>query len=254
MFGKFPFALFAVAFTGTLVITAPATLLSPATSALSAGRLDLANCHGSVWQGGATPLLRLRDGTALALPGMHWNIPLGTLMTGTLKADIHWDATPRAEPMELSIRGKQLEIRNMLVPLPVQVIAETSAFLKPAQFSGSLKIQSDRLSVSGQDLEGSATIHWTDAGSALSSINPLGNYQINLVSDVKGLAIALSTTSGVLQLDGQGNWSASQGLQFHGKARAADDQQEPLAELLQHLGPEVSPGVHTISVMDPASK
>lgn len=248
---RFHTALFALAFGGTLIVTAPATLLSPVVDSLTEGRIKLANCRGSVWRGGAMPLLRLSDGQTLALPAMSWQVGLSPVFSGAIKADVRWDERPEAETMQLSLRGKQLEIQNMRLPLPAQMIGELSPFLKPAQLGGLLDISSEKLSLSDRRIDGKATIHWKQAGSKLSSINPLGNYKIDVTSDAGNAAIVLSTTSGILHLEGRGGWSAGQEFQFRGKARAAEGPQETLAELLHHLGPIESPGVHSLSIGSP---
>lgn len=249
--GKYRIGLFVLAFFGTLIITAPASLLAPILHGLSSGRFELTNSHGTLWNGEATPLLHLNGGSSVPLKAMHWEIQLRPLLTGTIKVQLKWDKSSTSEPTELALHGKQLEITHLALPLPAQLISEASPFLQPAQFVGSLKIQSDKLILSNQHIEGQATIHWTNAGSALSTINPLGNYQINLANAAENITMALSTTSGVLLLAGQGNWSTAQGLHFQGKARAAEGQTEMLSELLHHLGPEESPGIHSISISSP---
>ena len=60
------FALFVIAFTVTLVITAPATLLARMVEAGSNGQFVLANATGTLWRGNATPAIRQRSGSLLA--------------------------------------------------------------------------------------------------------------------------------------------------------------------------------------------
>ena len=58
----------------TLIITAPATLLSPWATQASQGRLLLTNVSGTLWQGSATPVLLQKNNALLPLQQMHWEI------------------------------------------------------------------------------------------------------------------------------------------------------------------------------------
>lgn len=242
------FVLFLLAFTVALIVTAPATLLASAVVALSEGRLALANCKGTVWRGEATPLLQLSDGTALPLSAIRWKMQFSALLGGDFRVDLSWSGMPEEPPMEILLLGNRVVVKNALILLPARVIGEASHFLKPAQFNGQLKIHSDRLEFSNRQLDGKATVHWSQAGSALSSINPLGDYRIDLESRQNTVQLALTTLAGALQLEGKGDWTAAQGIRFEGYARAGGEQHERLSELLHHIGPEVMPGQHAISI------
>jgi general secretion pathway protein N len=95
-------------------------------------------------------------------------------------------------------------------------------------------------------LQGNATARWREAGSAMSSVHPLGDYQIDINASRDKISATLSTQGGALLLGGQGDWSRPQGFHFYGTARATN--QTELNELLHHLGPESSPGVYQISI------
>ena len=131
------------------------------------------------------------------------------------------------------------------------MLEEASPLLKPAQFRGQLKLQSERFVFSKKGMEGAAIVDWQQASSALSSIAPLGNYRLILVGIGDTMRINLTTTTGILMLEGEGNWLASHGLEFHGKAHAATGNNGNLAELLNHLGPESAPGVHSFNLIPP---
>jgi hypothetical protein len=52
-----------------------------------------------------------------------------------------------------------------------------------------------------------------------------------------------------LLLEGDGIWLTGQGLEFHGKAQASAGNNDNLKELLNHLGPETNPGVHSFNLI-----
>ena len=232
----------------TISVTAPAALLDQVVRHVTNGRLTLANSHGTIWRGGATPLLHIDQNAVLPLQALNWQFQPDSLLRGQLKFGIRWDALESFAPMEIMLTADSFTLSNLQLPLPARVLGELSPFLKPAQFGGDLRIESKQLTFSGNQLQGNAIAHWNQAGSALSTVQPLGDYQIDIAAAQNGVSATLSTKSGALLLDGSGTWSAGQKTHFNGTARAAEASREALAELLHHLGPEESPGVIWISI------
>lgn len=241
---KRTFALFALAYLLTLLITAPASLLDKCLQYATQGRLLLANANGTVWSGSAIPALRTQDSRLVALPFLRWEIAVPSLFTGKIHARLQWDDQPPASATEAIISFNQVELHHALLQLPARVLGEASPMLKPAQFRGQLQVQGEHLIFSKRGVDGAATVDWQQASSALSSIAPLGDYRLALNGAGDRINIGLTTISGILLLEGDGNWLAGRGLEFHGKAHASAGNYDNLTELLHHLGPEVSPGVH----------
>ncbi|BBJ00433.1 hypothetical protein FGKAn22_21250 [Ferrigenium kumadai] len=246
--GKRVFAIFALVYLLTLLITAPASLLDKVLQHASQDRLLLANASGTVWSGSATPALRTQDGRLVALPLLRWKIAVPSLFTGKIQTMLQWEGQPPASATEAVISFNQVELHHAMLQLPARMLEETSTMLKPAQFRGQLQIQGDHLVFSSRGVEGSAIVDWRQASSALSSIAPLGDYRLALNGSGDRLHIGLTTSSGILLLEGDGNWLAGRGLEFHGKAQASAGNYDNLTELLHHLGPEISPGVHGFSL------
>ena len=240
--------IFAFAFIITLIITAPATLLQGWMQHASQGQLVLANTSGTVWHGSATPALPQREVGFIALGRLHWDVALLPLFSGKLKIILRWDDVPQTTAMEAILSSNGLELNHAQLALPAAALGEISPLLQPVQLQGQIQIQSEHLLVSSQGIEGVANADWINAGSALSAVNPLGKYHLTFTGAGERLHIALATTSGALVMDGQGDWSQARGLEFHGKARAAEGKQDSLAELLAHLGPEQTAGVHTLTL------
>ncbi|MDD4928337.1 MAG: type II secretion system protein N [Gallionella sp.] len=240
-------ALFAAAyFLLALLVTAPSSLLNSPLMRLSEGRLSLANCQGTIWHGSATPVLHLGKNSDIALHLLDWRIRPQAVLKGQLNAVLHWDQS--ATSMELTLDRQSVILTRLQLPLPAEIIGELSPYLKPAQFSGRLFIESPQLSYTGHHLSGNATAHWDQAGSALSAVQPLGNYQLDMVADQQSLHAVLTTEGGALLLAGTGSWSPAQKFNFNGTASATEASRPMLAELLHHLGPEETPGVYKISL------
>ncbi|MGO8754345.1 MAG: type II secretion system protein N [Gallionellaceae bacterium] len=239
---------FALVYLVALLIMAPASLFDELVRHYSQGRLVMANANGTMWKGTAVPALRTRDGHLIATRTLRWDIDFLPLLKGMLRARLQWNDSAPAAATELLVSGGQVELNHALIPLPAALLNEVSPILKPAEFRGQLEIQSNHLVLSRRGMEGIAIVDWQHAGSTLSSIDPLGNYRLTLNGAGNVVSVDLSTTSGILVLEGQGKWSGSSGLEFRGKARASSGNEERLNELLHNLGPELSPGVATFNL------
>ncbi|MFA6921370.1 MAG: type II secretion system protein N [Gallionella sp.] len=235
-------------FAGMLLITAPASWLSPLIRHISHEKLSLANCQGTLWHGSATPALHIGKNSTLALHTLNWKFKPQALLRGQFQTELSWDDLQTATPMTLTLSRQAITLSHARLNMPARVIDELSPFLKPAQFSGNLTLESPQLSYADNHLLGNATARWNQAGSALSAVRPLGDYQIELSAAQDGINAVLTTQHGALLLAGQGNWSPQQGLHFNGTAGASPATEASLSELLHHLGPEITHGVYRISL------
>jgi general secretion pathway protein N len=88
-------------------------------------------------------------------------------------------------------------------------------------------------------LHGAAQLFWDGAGSDLSSVNPLGDYRLDVNGEGENVVFKLATVRGALEVTGQGHWQPLRDgmLQINGYARARAQQKE-LQPLLQFLGAE----------------
>ena len=243
------YALFAIAFVATLIASAPASVLSSIAESVSKQKFVLANATGTVWQGSATPAIRQRSGSLMVLEKLHWEIDILPLFTGKLVIQLRWENVEQALPMVATLSFTQIELSNALLPLNAEFLGEISPLLKPIQLSGQMQISSTQFTLSQQGMNGNAIAEWTNAGSILSAVKPLGQYRINLTGSGTKLDISLKTVSGVLQMEGNGSFAPEQGLRFNGTARAAAESKGGLDELLNNFGPESSPGVRSLNLM-----
>lgn len=241
--------LFATAFIVTLLVTAPATLLAKIVEVSSKGQFVLANASGSLWQGSATPAIRQRTGKLMALEKLHWNIAVLPLFTGRIVTRMRWDNVAQGQPMDATISFGQIELRNAHIPLQAGILGELLPMLQPVQLSGQLHIRSERFTLTTSAITGKAVAEWLNAGSVLSSVNPLGSYRIDLVGAGERLDISLITTTGALLLEGKGSVTRGEGLKIQATARAAADSEGRLDELLNNFGPESAPGVRSLNLM-----
>lgn len=246
---KWTWTLLFATFTIALIVSAPASILSRIISNASNGRIELANTQGRLWRGSANPVLHQRSGGLIALNTVHWDIATSSLLKGKLNIEINWDDETQTAPMYIIASSSQIELRHAYIPLPAILLDEISDFLEPAQLRGQVILRGESLFITRQGVQGDAMADWLNASSLLSSVAPLGNYHFTLASSASGLDIKLKTASGALLLAGQGRLTAATGLNFKGTAQAASGKEEALRELLNHLGPQESPGIATFTLV-----
>jgi general secretion pathway protein N len=232
-----------------LILSAPASMLNIALEYASNGRIELANTKGTIWSGTASPVLHQRDGGLIILNTLHWDISAFALIKLKINAQLNWDDEQQVQPMNVNVSFDQIELQHTYLPLPAILLDEASDFLKPAELRGKIILRGDALLINKQGVHGTATADWLNASSSLSNISPLGNYHFIFSSSSAGLDINLSTTSGALILAGKGQFLPTTGLEFNGTAQAAKGNEEALRELLSHLGPQLSPGISTFSLV-----
>lgn len=232
-----------------LAVNAPASMLSSLIAQASNGRMGLANARGTLWHGEANPVLHQHNGALIALSTLHWDISPGILLSGKLGVRLQWDDEAQTQPMEAIVSPGQVELSHAYLPLPAILLDEASDFLKPAALRGQIILKSESLRLTRQGIQGIATADWLNASSLLSSIAPLGNYHLTFSGSSAGIDITLNTASGALLLAGQGHLSPTAGLAFNGTAQAASGKEEPLRELLSHLGPQEHPGISTFTLV-----
>jgi hypothetical protein len=242
-------SLFIIAFVVALLIWMPASLVGSVVARSTNGKFVLANTTGTLWKGSAKPAIRQRSNTFVALERVHWDIEILPIFTGKLLIRFNWDNVETVLPMTAKLSYDQVELRNVIIPVEAGVLGEFSPYLQPLKLTGQIKISSDAFIYSKAGLVGSAMADWTNAGMVLSSVNPLGSYQIELTGAGEKLDLTLVTLSGVLLLEGQGNLTLNQGLKLQITARASATSKGSVDELLLKLGPQSSPGVHTINLM-----
>lgn len=153
-----------------------------------------------------------------------------------------------APPTEINIGISRVELRHAHLEVPAAALGYLHPMLQALHPGGSLQLTSEHLTLSGKSLQGEAMAKWLSASSAIGTINPFGNYQIDINGKGNQITIDLSTLAGPLLLNGQGTWSPGGGLDLEIRASADAGSRDALADLLNHLGPEISPGTRLLRI------
>jgi general secretion pathway protein N len=99
-----------------------------------------------------------------------------------------------------------------------------------------------RLSLERGRIDGDATLQWRAAGSALTPISPLGDYEVRFKAGGRAMQAALVTLEGPLQLDGKGAWSNGGPASFLATVRVPEQLREQLSPLFRLVAIERGPG------------
>ena len=224
-----------------LVATAPATLLDTALRNASEGRLRLAEARGTLWSG--TGQIDARDAlrrTSVAKP-VAWRFVPQSLLRARAMFEIGTEDSSRR--FAVTLAPSRIEIADAEVSFPAELLGLAVPKLSPLRLTGELTLRAARLSIAGRGgVQGSATLQWRAAGSALTPVAPLGDYDLHLEGDGSAVRASLRTHEGPLWLEGSGSWSPGGKPAFLGAARVAAGYGERLAPLLRLIAAERGDG------------
>ena len=233
-------AALAGAYAIALAATAPATLVDARLQAASDGRLRLADAQGTLWSG--TGQLELRDARGhrgLGEP-VAWRFAPAALLRARFAYEVALASASRPFPVTLS--WSRIELADADIGLPAAALGHLLPKLATLGLKGELALQVPRLSLGRGATRGSATMQWRGAGSALSPVSPLGDYELRISGDGPSVRTTLRTLQGPLQLDGQGTWSARRAPEFQATARLPPDLRQEMAPFLRLITVERSDG------------
>src|SRR5690606_38436882 len=230
-----------------LLLFAPARWLADAVTRASGGQVQLVNARGSVWSGQADLLFTGGEGsrTTSALPeGIAWRLrPAwhgGPALALALRAPC---CTPQAVRLHVSpgFGATRVSVAAFDSRWPAGLLTGLGTPWNTLRLEGTIALRSDGLELTRAggrtQLQGGLDIDALALASRLSSIRPLGSYRARLRADADGSTaqLDLTTLSGALLLQGQGQWVGGR-LRFAGDAQAAPGSELALTNLLNIVG------------------
>ncbi len=235
---------------GTLIAAvcwAPAHWLAWGLNQASQGQVLLQTPRGTVWQGSAQLALSGGAGSRdrQALPGrLTWALSAG--LQG-LTLSVQADCCMR-EPLQLRVMvglGQwAVQVSDHQSQWPAGLLTGLGAPWNTLQPDGQLQLRTQALqlqwSAGRLQWQGLSELTARDMSSRLSTLRPMGSYQVRVSGPAGGTFTAtpqvqLSTLSGALRLSGQGQWLGER-LRFTGEAQAAEGQEQNLSNLLNIIG------------------
>jgi general secretion pathway protein N len=226
-----------VSIAGTLLAMMPAAWIVPQFSKATGGHVNLVDPAGSLWHGSATLMLAAgSDGEgATLLPGrIEWTTAFLPLFTGRVHMTMRQtDAMPDAVILDASTHGATLTGGQIAVP--AALLAGLGAPFNTLDFDGTVRLTWTEFRLLNRSAYGQLVVTLDDMASRVSRVKPLGSYRVALQAQGASATIDLSTSKGPLMLTGNGMVSPGS-TSFEGTAKAAPEQRENLAGLLNLLG------------------
>jgi len=223
-----------------LIVIAPATLVDAGLQRASHGRLRLAEAQGSLWAGSGQIEIRETGGRIGVAKALAWRVVPESLLRGRLVCEIELDQSARRFPVTISL--SRIDLANADINLPATVLGLGVPKLAPLGLTGDVLIHVTSLSIARNAIEGNATVHWRAAGSTLTPISPLGDYELRLDGEGMTVHAFLRTIEGPLQLEGKGSWTQGDRPAFLAMARVPSQHQAQLAPLLRLIAVERGEG------------
>lgn len=224
-----------------LVLFAPAQWVANRVQRATDGQVLLQEARGTVWNGSARLVLTggagSSDRAALPTP-VQWRLRPGLL---ALNVQLHSECcTPT--PIVLRVRPGwtrvQAAVGDSRSQWPAALLTGLGTPWNTLQLEGDLVLQTRGLAldwVSGRlAVAGSAELTAQRVSSRLSTLRPMGSYQLTLTGGAVP-SLQLTTLEGSLQLTGSGQWVGSR-LRFTGEATAAPEREAALSNLLNIIG------------------
>lgn len=241
-----------------LVLYFPAHWAASAIGRLSGERITLVNAQGTVWSGSAQLVLRGGAGSrdATTLPGrLVWRLrpgweaapgdALGSLALTAKLSDRADLATPWRVVATRDAEGRaRIGITDLDWRGPAGMLRGLGTPWNTLSFEGALRLSTQHLqlrqSAQGWQFNGRLLIEADAVSSRISTVRPLGSYRMELDGQAGSTGLALATTQGVLQLQGEGSVVGGQ-LRFQGSARAEPERRAALGNVLNLIGNRSGP-------------
>lgn len=228
------FGLGLVIYAAWLITMMPATLVDAGLQRASGGRLRIAEAQGTLWAGAGQ--LELLDANRQSGIAKHfaWRFRPGSLLRGLIVYEVELDDATRHFPVTISLL--RIEFAQADLTVPAVALGLGVPKLAPLGLTGDLRLQVKSLTLplaGGGGVHGNATLQWRRAGSTLTPVSPLGDYELQLVGEGALIRATLRTLDGPLQLDGKGSWASAANPAFMATARIDPEHQQQLAPLLR---------------------
>lgn len=239
----------------SLLMHWPAQWLGTSLSQATQGQVQLQEAQGSVWQGSGKLVLTGGEGSrdAMALPGrIEWQLHLSPqgLRLPSLNLQLLAPCC-MTQPALVQINAQlgnaswQLQMNDHRSQWPAHLLSGLGAPWNTLQPEGNLNLVTEQLQLQAWpgriDMQGRMVLTAENMSSKLSTLRPMGTYQVSLgklgkdSTSATSPALALTTLSGSLLLSGQGQWQNNR-LQFRGEASAVPEHAAALSNLLNIIG------------------
>lgn len=241
IFGLFFYLLF-------LIIEMPASWFAWGLNRYTQGTVRLDPIAGSLWSGNGRLVVYYPQTTPHDFGQAEWGINPFWLFAGRVQVSLQTSNQDRQIKTTLGVARNSFMLKDTEAELPAAFMAQLYTPLSLVSPRGKVRITAESLALSPDKMDGVATLEWLNAGSNLSSVQPLGDYRLEITGADKNANLKLTTLRGDLEFTGQGQWQTQTGqIQIKGsalpRARAGE-----LESLLGMMGADLGSGRRALNI------
>jgi len=225
----------------SLFVTAPATLIDSQLQNFSDNQLHLVEAQGTLWSGKGKIEMLDASGQAALIKKVAWRFQAKELWRAHLVYEVNFNQDSY-KPFPLTLSWSKIELENIEFNLPAEIVGLGLPKIAALGLTGDVFIHILNLSITGNKRQGIASLQWQHAGSTLTPVSPLGDYELYIEEAGSATHSTLRTTQGPLQLDGKGSWGDGQTSGFLATAHIAPAFQQQLAPFLRLIAVEHGDG------------
>ncbi len=231
-----------------LIIEMPASWFAWGLNQYSHGAVRLDPLGGSLWSGNGRLVIYYPQTTPHDFGQAEWHINPLWLFAGHVQLSLQANHQDRQIKTTLGVARNSFMLKNTEAEFPAAFAAQLYTPLSLISPQGKVRITTTELMVTPEKMEGTAALEWLAATSSLSSVQPLGDYRLDITGAGKTANLKLTTQRGDLELTGQGQWQLANGqIQFTGMANSQKREKE-LEALMPLLGKDMGSGRRSFSL------
>jgi hypothetical protein len=230
-----------------LIVEMPASWFAWGLNHFTHGSVHLDPISGSLWRGTGRLAYYYPPTVPHDLGNTEWHVNPLWLFAG--RVQMNWLSSAQDTRLDTTIRlsSGKIELHDTEATFPAQSMAGVYPAVALISPQGQVRLHINKLTLNQDGVTGDSDIQWHNAGSSLTTVQPLGDYRLEIVGTGKTANLKLSTLRGALELTGQGQWQAMTGrIQFNGYA-APHERTPELESLLKLLGDDQGNGRRSLS-------
>jgi general secretion pathway protein N len=231
-----------------LIIETPASWFAWGLNRYTQGSVRLDPTAGSLWGGKGRLVIYYPPTMPHDFGQTEWRINPLWLIAGRVQLSVQTSHQDRQIKTTLGVAGNSFMLKDTEAELPAAFVARLYTPLSLVTPQGKVRITTEGLALSPDKMDGTATLEWLNASSSLSSVQPLGDYRLEITGAEKNASLKLTTLRGDLEFTGQGSWQLQTGqVQINGsalpRARASE-----LGSFLNMLGADQGGGRRALNI------
>jgi general secretion pathway protein N len=231
-----------------LIIEMPAAWFAWGLNRYTGGTVRLDPITGSLWHGKGKLVIYYPQITPHDLGLAEWHINPLWLFAGRVQLSLQANHQDRQIKTTLGIARNSFMLKDTEAEFPAPFLAQLYTPLSLISPQGKVRVSAAEFMFAPEKLNGVAALEWLNAGSGLSSVQPLGDYRLEIMGAEKLANLKLTTLHGDLEFTGQGQWQPRTGqIQINGSA-APHARAGELESLLNMIGTDQGNGRRALNI------